>query len=77
MKNYFKQNPQKLIFPLLAIIFGIVVNIDVNIHFTSLALSIFVGCFTILIIFLAFIQVWGEYKQIEGFGATIKQFFKW
>lgn len=77
MKNYFKQNPTKLIFPLLALIFGIALNIHQNINFTSLALSLFIGSFTLIIVFMAFIQVWGEYKQIEGFWPAIKQFFKW
>ncbi len=77
MKNYFKQNPHKLIFPFFIISFVITINLFVNIKFTDLALSLSIGVFSILILFISLLQVWGEYKGIEGFKDTFKQFFKW
>jgi hypothetical protein len=79
MKNYLKylkENPVKLVLPLFIIIFTITINTYVNIEFTSLALSLFVAFFTLLINCVILLQVWGEYKGIEGFKDTIKQFFK-
>lgn len=77
MKNYLKQNQKKLIAPLFVMLFGIATNIAVNYNFGSLALSFAVGFFTTLITLLLLLQVWGEYKQIEGFTETFKQFFRW
>lgn len=77
MKNYLKQNPKKLIAPLFVLLFGVAANIAVNYNFESFLLSFLVGYFTIILFLLMLLQVWGEYKQIEGFTETIKQFFKW
>lgn len=77
MKNYLKQNPKKLIAPVFVMLFGILANIFVNINFASLALSFFVGFFTTIVTLLLLLQVWGEYKGIEGFKDTFKTFFRW
>ena len=77
MKNYLKQNPKKLIAILFVMLVSILANIYINNDFTSFALSFFVGLFTSSITFGVFLQVWGEYKKIEGFTETLKQFFKW
>jgi hypothetical protein len=77
MKNYLKQNPKKLIAPIFVMLFGIAANVAVNYNFESLALSFFVGFFTALITLFILLQVWGEYKGIEGFTETFKQFFRW
>ena len=77
MKNYLKQNPKKLIAPIFVMFVGILANIYVNNDSTSFALSFFAGLFTSLITLLILLQVWGEYKQIEGFIPTVKAFFKW
>lgn len=77
MKNYLKQNPKKLLAPAFVMLFGILANIFVNVNFTSLALSFFVGFFTTIVTLLLLLQVWGEYKEIEGFKDTFKAFFRW
>jgi hypothetical protein len=77
MKNYFKENPKKIIIILFVMAIGIACNDFVNINFTSLALSFFVGFFTSLVTGLILLQSWGEYKNIEGFKETFKQFFRW
>lgn len=77
MINYLKQNPKKLIVIFFVMLVGIAANIFVNINFTSIALSFFVGFFTSLVTGLILLQSWGEYKNIEGFIPTIKEFFKW
>lgn len=80
MKNYLiylKQNPAKLFAPVFAMLVGILANVFVNNSFTSFTLSFFVGAFTTLVTCLLLLQVWGEYKGIEGFKDTLKRFFKW
>lgn len=80
MKNYLtylKENPAKLFAPVFAMLVGILANVFVNNSFTSVWLSIFVGVFTTLVTCLLLLQVWGEYKGIEGFKDTIKEFFRW
>lgn len=77
MKNYLKQNPKKLIALVFVILFGILANIFVNIDFINITTTILVALFTLLMTFIVILQLWGEYKGIEGFTETIKQFFKW
>jgi len=77
MKNYLKQNPKKLIAPLFVLLVGVAANIAVNYNFESFLLSFLVGYFTTIIFLLMLLQVWGEWKNIEGLTETIKQFFKW
>lgn len=80
MKNYIKylkENPVKLIAPLFFMLFGILANVYVNYEFTSFLLSYIIGFSTTLITLLILLQVWGEYKGIEGFWPTVEAFFKW
>lgn len=74
--DYLKKNPKKLLAPLFVFIFGITINIVVNYSFSSLALSFFVGFFSSIVTILMLLQVWGEYKGIEGLLPTIKEYFK-
>lgn len=77
MKNYLKQNPKKLIAPLFVLLVGVAANVAVNYNFESFLLSFLVGYFTTILFLLMLLQVWGEWKNIEGFTETIKQFFRW
>lgn len=80
MKNYIeylKNNPKKLLGPLFVMLVGIAANIYVNYDFQSFLLSYIIGYFTTLITLLMLLQVWGEYKGIEGFWATVREFFRW
>lgn len=80
MKNYLtylKENPAKLFAPVFDMLVGILANVFVNNQFTSLVLSFFVGFFTTIITLILLLQVWGEYKGIEGFKDTFKEFFRW
>jgi hypothetical protein len=78
MKNYIKylkENPIKIVLPILFLLFSIAINIVVNITDSNIYLSIGVALFTLLTLCLINLQVWGEYKRIEGFLETVKQFF--
>jgi protein-S-isoprenylcysteine O-methyltransferase Ste14 len=80
MKNYIKylkNNPNKMILVNAVLAFCLGINLAVNITFTSLGLSIGVALFTTLVSSLILLQVWGEYKLIEGFWPTVKEFFGW
>lgn len=75
--EYLEKNPKKLMLVLGVIAFCITANIVIVVNDFNLWLSIGVGLFTTLITFLIIIQVWGEYKEIEGLKDAIKEFFKW
>ena len=80
MKNYLKylrKNPAKLF--LISFIVGIAIatNVFANTSEFNIWLSICTGIFSTLITCLILLQVWGEYKEIEGFWPTIKAYFKW
>jgi hypothetical protein len=80
MKNYLKylsENPGKLVLPILITLFFVAVNVIINYKEVNLALSIPAAIFSAIVVFVINIQVWGEYKQIEGFIPTIKALFKW
>lgn len=80
MKNYIKyleENPIKIILPLVIFLFSVLANLVVNLWDSSIGLTIGTLLFTLLMNCLIHLQVWGEYKQIEGFIDTIKAFFKW
>lgn len=76
-KKYLKENPIKLVLPIVIFLFSVLVNVYVNNGTGSIGLSIGTLLFTLLINFVINLQVWGEYKCIEGFIPTLKEFFKW
>lgn len=81
MKDYLKyltQNPSKIALIIAIILFGGLINLAVNNTGSefNLSLSIGVALFSILLICLILLQIWGEYRGIEGFLRTIKQLFK-
>ncbi len=80
MKNYIKyliENPVKIIAILFVIGVGASANALVNASSFNIWISIGVALFTTLITCLMLLQVWGEYKGIEGFWPAVKEFFKW
>lgn len=80
MKEYIKyliSNPIKLLLILFIIGVCITANIFVNASEFNLLLSISTALFTTLITCSILLQVWGEYKGIEGFWPTVKAYFKW
>lgn len=80
MNNYIKyliKNPVKIIAILFVIGVGSAANGFVNTTSFNLWLSIGIALFTTLITCLILLQVWGEYKKIEGFWPAVKAYFKW
>lgn len=80
MKNYIqylKENPNKMTTIQLVMLFCVVINVVVNAIDFNLWLSISVAFFSTILTFLINVQVWGEYKQIEGVIPAIKALFKW
>jgi len=80
MKNYIKylkENPSKMTTIQLVMFFCVVINVVVNAINFNLWLSISVAFFSTILTFLINVQVWGEYKQIEGVIPAIKALFKW
>lgn len=75
--KYLKENPTRMVAVNFVIAVCLGINLAVNIVFISVALSVGVALFSSLITSLILLQVWGEYKNIEGLGDTIKEFFKW
>jgi TRAP-type C4-dicarboxylate transport system permease large subunit len=74
--NYLKTRPSKIAIMIAVIIFGGIINGVVNASEFNLLLSIAIGAFSTLIVGIFMLQVWGEYKEIEGFFPTLKAFFK-
>ena len=75
MKNYIeylKNNPKKLFLPCLMFIFGSYANIAVR--WDGDLLRIGVLTFSAFVFAILNLQVWGEYKEIEGFLPTLKAF---
>lgn len=80
MKNYIKylkENPKKMGMIQGIITFFVIVNVVVNVIDFALPLTIAVAIFSALITALISLQVWGEYKKIEGLKDAIIEFFKW
>lgn len=80
MKNYIKylkDNPGKMTIIRLIMFFCVIINVVVNVTAFNLWLSISVAAFSSLLTALINIQVWGEYKGIEGLFGAIKALFKW
>jgi len=80
MKNYLMylvKNPVKIIIILFIIAVGSTANGVVNGSEFNIWLSIAIALFTTLITLLILLQVWGEYKNIEGFWPAVKEYFKW
>lgn len=80
MKEYIKylqENPIKIVLPLVIFLFTILLNIVINQKDSSIGLTIGALVFSVIINFIINLQVWGEYKGIEGFIPTILAFFKW
>lgn len=75
--KYLKENPVKMVVVNFVLAFSLGVNLVVNINYSSLGLSIGAALFTTLITCIILLQVWGEYKKIEGFIPALLAFFKW
>lgn len=75
--NYLSKRPIKLIAIAFVILVGAAINGAVNASSFNIWLSISVALFTTLITGLILLQVWGEYKNIEGFWPAVKEYFKW
>lgn len=75
--NYLSKRPVKLIAIAFVILVGAAINGAVNASEFNVWLSISVALFTTFITCLILLQVWGEYKRIEGFWPTVKAYFKW
>lgn len=75
--KYLKANPTKMMVVNFVLAICLNINLVLNINFISLGFSIGVALFTTLVFSLILLQIWGEYKNIEGLKETIKQFFKW
>lgn len=74
--NYLKENPNKMTTIQLIMSFCIIINVTVNAIEFNLLLSICVALFSTLLTFLINLQVWGEYKNIEGLINAAKTLFK-
>lgn len=74
--KYLKCNPSRIVTIILVMSFCAVINIVVNnnIDFNPW-LSIAVAIFSIMLTILINLQVWGEYKGIEGLKETIRRLF--
>ena len=75
--SYLIKNPMKIIAILFVSGVGSAINGFVNSSEFNILLSIIVALFTTLITCLILLQVWGEYKGIEGFWPAVKAYFKW
>ena len=74
--KYLKDNPNKMLTIQLILAFFIVLNLIVNLIDFNPLLSLSVALFSALVTSLISLQVWGEYKEIEGLWPAVKAFFK-
>lgn len=72
--NYLKNNPSKVV--LLILFLGFFVFINIVLRDAEFALRVGSAVFVLIVVALINLQVWGEYRGVEGFIDTVKALFK-